>query len=114
MQLKNLINTGLGRYYNALSSTGYIKDKDTISLLVLIFLQDFIDRYEGYITNEDMNKINKLLDCISNSCLIPRIEHMPASHPIDNYFNESNVRFTEDDSSRVSTEDIIRTDAKGE
>ncbi len=71
VELKQIISEALFRYFNALKKLGYISDRDVEYILLLCFLQDFLEECYGYVTSQDITVIYSLINCMaSNSCLI--------------------------------------------
>ena len=65
-------NESLIRYFTALSQFGYKSYCDIGKLLALIFLQEYLQKYQEYITEADYNEVSKAMECLyGTSCLIP-------------------------------------------
>jgi len=58
----------LKSYYKILENLGYY-DKPLDNVLILDFLNDFLNGCEDFITNEDIKLLNRILPCISD-CLV--------------------------------------------
>lgn len=96
--LDNILQESLHRYFTVLEKTGYIKDSDVNKVLFLSFIQEFLDEYNYYITEDDYNTIDKIINCMSGvSCLIPYKQFKELSIPMVNYVYNIPVRITEDD-----------------
>lgn len=65
-----ILNT-VTRYYNILYNIGYTDPKFTNRLLLLEYLNDFLDTYIGYVDIELYQKIEKILDCMEGCCIMP-------------------------------------------
>ena len=76
--MDEIVYDAIERYFNAVSKLGYLPDRDTFKLLVLLFYRDIIcEDYIGHITEKDYHLIEKALDCIyGTTCLIPYPEYM--------------------------------------
>ena len=95
--LDELTFEALERYFNVLEKTGYVNEKDVNKLLLLMFIQEVLNEYAYYITEEDYNLINKILVCLfGSSCLIPFMQYQKMAQPIDNYILNTPIRITED------------------
>lgn len=107
--LDNLVQESLARYFNVLEKTGYINERDTNKLILLTFIQDIINDYPYYITEDDYKVLSNLLSCLyGTSCLIPFAQFKYALEPINNYLVNSPVRVTEDTIIRYSQDENIR------
>lgn len=61
---------GLKRYFTHLRQFGYAKQTDVNTLILLMFISEFLEEYEGYLTDCDLNKINDILAClVGKSCM---------------------------------------------
>lgn len=76
--MDEIVYDAIERYFNAVSKLGYLSDRDTFKLLVLLFYRDVIcEDYIGHITEKDYYLIEKALDCLyGTTCLIPYPEYM--------------------------------------
>lgn len=76
--MDELIYDALSSYYNALELKGYMSQKDSEKLLVLIFIRDFVfNDYRGLISKEDYYLIERALDCLyGTTCLIPYPDYL--------------------------------------
>lgn len=68
----------LTRYYHALGLKGYMPYRDSVKMLVLIFLKDFVlHDFRGTLSKEDYHTIEKALDCLyGTTCLIPYPDYL--------------------------------------
>ena len=65
-------NAALGRYFEMLSKTGYVKAGSVRHLLVRLFILDMLKYAADYITAEDYDKFGSLLHNLeSGDCLLP-------------------------------------------
>lgn len=105
--MSNILEVSLNRYFNLLSQTGYINDKQCSKLILLIFLTEFIQEF--IVTEEDYQKISKILTCLQqSSCMIPYKSYITAIEASKTYLNNQSVRITEDVIIRISQEQNIR------
>ena len=76
--MDNFVYNSISSYFHALSVTGYMKQKNVNSLMVLIFYYHLIyDDYRGYISKEDYYAIEKALNCLyGTNCLIPYPDYL--------------------------------------
>ena len=76
--MDELIYDALSSYYHALELKGYMPQKDSEKLLVLIFIRDFVFHdYRGLISKEDYYLIERALDCLyGTTCLIPYPDYL--------------------------------------
>lgn len=63
----------LGKYFDLVSQTGYVKSKTVVRLLLYLFLLDFVNVLHYYFTEEDYEKVNCLLVKLftGGGCLLP-------------------------------------------
>ena len=94
----NILAQSLNRYFIILQHTGYINDQTTFKLVLLSFIEEFLNKYQGYITEEDYNKISRIVSCMAdNSCLIPYGEYKKPSPILVNYVYNIPIRISETD-----------------
>ena len=94
-ELNKLTADALDRYFTVLGSVGYIPEANTNKLILLQFIQEFLQEYQGYITEADYNKIESILQCLAGtSCLIPYKEYLLASEVVPSIFS---MRITENE-----------------
>ncbi len=94
--LDKVLQESLDRYFTVLEKTGYIKEEDVDRLQFLIYLQEFLNEYQYYITEEDYNIIDNIINCLAGkSCLIPYREYIELSRPLVGYINSTPVKITE-------------------
>ena len=97
-ELDKLTYDSLERYFTVLEKVGYTSETNVNKLILLQFLQEFIQNYEYYITEEDYNKIESIIQCLSGaSCLIPYKQYKSMSLPVNGYTVLEPVRITEDE-----------------
>lgn len=108
-QFDIILNESLDRYFTVLEKTGYVNSNDVDKLLLLNFLQEFLNECEYIISEEDYILINNIIDCISDtSCLIPYRQFKQPNEPLVGYINNVLIRITEQEDSRISvlSEDV--------
>lgn len=60
------------RYYDRLTSEGFVSREDVCRLIVAKWIYDFTNfKYGIEISKEDYEKVNNVMYCISGSCLVP-------------------------------------------
>lgn len=62
--------TTLKNYYDLLSKTGYCSIEVAKKIIVLDFINSFVDNYSIYITEEDLRLLNKAIECCNKDCPI--------------------------------------------
>ena len=66
------IYTVLEKYFGHLKNYGHVKECDVKKVLLLTAIQDLVEHFTGYITEDDYKSLNKVLYCLfGNSCLMP-------------------------------------------
>ena len=94
----NVLAWSLNRYFVILEHTGYINDQMTFKLVLLSFIEEFLNKYQGYITEEDYAKVNKIVSCIAdNSCLVPYGDFKKPAPILVNYIYNTPIRISETD-----------------
>lgn len=108
-ELGNIAQQSLVRYFNVLEKTGYVNDSSVDKLILLQFLNDFLNGFQEYITDKDYALIEKLINCLTDtSCLIP-FRHYKEARPVNKYYvSNQPIRVTED-----ITDNTIRTTEQG-
>lgn len=73
MEVTNDALNAVNKYFHTLSNLGYKKDKEVNSLIILLFLEEFLcSSMAQFITEQDYNTIDKALYCLyGTSCMIP-------------------------------------------
>ena len=71
--MDEILYNSLLKYFNTLSSVGYVSYKDVDKLLLLTIIQEFIyNDFRGFISEDDYREIEEFLYKIfGTSCLIP-------------------------------------------
>lgn len=93
--MENIDNTlceALGRYYKVLEKTGYVKQGSVNQLLLLIFIQELLDNYSEFITEQDYAIIGSILECLYGSnCLIPYDQFCAPVPVTENYVDRFSI-----------------------
>lgn len=110
VEITNVVSKGLNSYYDSLSVLGNRPQSDVDKLLVLSFLEEVLtEEMRFLITEKDYRTIEKALNCLYGSCLVPFPQYQGSSlfgtitdgSIISPRITEdSNIRFTEDDVTR--------------
>lgn len=71
--MDNITFESVSKYFTHLSNVGYFRQSNVDKLILLIFMQELIDRdFRGLVSEDDYKDINKALYCLYGSnCLIP-------------------------------------------
>lgn len=95
-KFSEIAHESLENYFSTLYTTGYLSDKKTLQLLVVLFLKEFLHSFQGFITEKDYIKIDKLLMCIQKtSCLVPYYSYIKKSKKVSQ--DSKPVRVSEQD-----------------
>ena len=95
-ELNKLVADSLERYFTVLGSVGYVSEANTNKLILLQFIQEFLQEFQEYIAEEDYTKIESILQCLAgSSCLIPFKEYMLISQSNQGYIYNIPVRITQ-------------------
>lgn len=109
MDITELTQESLSRYYNALEYVGYAKIKDSERLLVLAYIEEFLSdpTVIYYINDDDDRAIDRALACLYGSnCYI--------SFPKCINGSAFNIIPEEGPSPRITEDDIIRVTEPGD
>ena len=108
--LNNIALDSLQRYFTVLESIGYISQGETNKVILLQFLQEILQEYPYFITEEDYTTIERVVQCLSSStCLIPYREYQQLSLPVIGYVFSIPIRITQDEDIRhTQVEDALR------
>ena len=92
----NILKQSLDKYIQVLENVGYVKESDPSKLVVLGFIEEYLEEYWDYITEKDYNTISKIVSCFADStCLIPYNEFKQLSIPLTNYIYNIPIRTSE-------------------
>lgn len=102
----------LDKYFGALASRGYIKHSTVKRFMLWLFLLEFVEKVFYLLTDEDYNKISRVLDDIffANNCLLS-YENIHSNIKTDDtsiYTAEFSLRATELEMLRKSQMDEFR------
>lgn len=110
VEITNLVAKGLDGYYDSLSVLGYKPQSDIEKLLILSFIEEMLTGEMRFlITEADYKAIDRALNCLYGSCLIPFPQYQGStlfgtitdgSIISPRITEDSNIRFTEDDVTR--------------
>lgn len=104
----------LKNYYNLLSKTGYCNIETVKKLIVLDFIDSFVNDYSVYITEDILKVLNKAIKCCNRDCPIdyPIIQDSILHKIYKDTDINSNIdvisRVTEDNNLRILEEDEYR------
>lgn len=111
----NLYNS-LFRYFNALEHMGYYDKKETMNLIIYLFIVNeiFEGRLSKHLDDEGLSAFNKVFNCLYNGCLIDRVRDNSVFKEESKYPNISRIRYsetmnpriTEDENTRIPESDI--------
>ena len=109
MELTDDVFASVERYYSTLNNTGYYPDKELFKLLAYIFIEEILyGELSVFVTDKDYNSINKALNCLYGTCMIPYPDYLKGiDYKADRLFDEYRysetdiIRFTELDNLRV-------------
>ena len=63
----------------------------------MLFLNDFLNGFQGYITENDYDKIMSIVTCLTNSsCLMPYRQFKESTPVNPNYLINAPIRITEE------------------
>ena len=101
-ELTNLSEKVLYKYFNTLSNLGYINDYEVNSILILLFLEEALDReFSMFVTAEDYKVIQTSLSCLfENSCI-----GFPDFNTYDELVHKCKLYLT----SRISEDCVLRS-----
>lgn len=73
----NNIKEALDKYFDTLKMIGNINHNETSILIIMTFIRRFIRSRKVIFTQEDINKLNEILDCLtSKSCTLKPISQL--------------------------------------
>lgn len=74
-ELAKLKTEALNNYFIALSQFGYKNYDDVYKLLALLFLEELLTDFRGFVTEDDIRTISRVIYCLRNYMLnrFPRI-----------------------------------------
>ena len=106
----NLITVDtLNKYFDILSKSGYVKNKEVNKIIILTFLSRLLNDFSEYITEEDYSDIIKSVYCLSD-CLIrlPKYNIFKDSLIHHKYNDGLMLRITEDNLNRFMENNMFK------
>lgn len=106
MDINVYANKALKDYFNILSTKGYLPDKDTDNVLIYVYINDILNKYDKYITEEEFGIILDLLKCLNKqTCFLTNV--IPNKHiaSVNNYLLATPIKISEKDIIRI-TQDV--------
>lgn len=100
-KLEYLILEALNKYFNTVTAVGFVNPKDTYSILLLLYLRNFLEDYMEEITEEDYKFIYKLIECLQGTCFIGSTS-ISEFLPVDLFKLQEIQRITENHVLRLS------------
>lgn len=110
-QVANIAYDAITRYYNALSKLGYLKQSTVNGLVVLCFIEEFMNMFPFDITEKDYTTILKAIECLAGSnCLIDFPTYSAYVDTVSKYknYNLNKHRITEDSIIRIAESNSFR------
>lgn len=108
-ELDNTIYESLNRYFKTLSQFGYINDKKLTELITLIFFNQALYEFQGYITEQDYKNMDRILTCFQlTNCLIPYDKYLLAVQESPTYLFDTPTRITEYNEVRIAQHGAVR------
>ncbi len=94
--IRGIAREALDNYFAVLTKTGYLNDRDTNKLLFLLFIDDFLDNFMGYVTQEDYNTLVRIINCLGQTdCIIPMFECKYDAQVVGTTLEDTPFRITE-------------------
>ena len=99
----------LNKYFDILSKSGYVKNKEVNKVIILTFLSRLLNDFSEYITEVDYNIIIKSVYCLSD-CLIrlPKYNVFKDSLIHHKYNDGLMLRITEDELNRFMENNMFK------
>ena len=110
-EFNNITYRAIAYYYKQLENLGYMPTEDLDKIRALTAINDIINIFSQYITDEDYLSIMKALDCLSKSSCFIDFPHFLTQESI---FKESNrvkqyqYRLSEDSLFRLTEDNVER------
>lgn len=112
MDITNDVYSSLMHYFETLKHTGYKSYNDVYSLIVYIFIEELLTgEMSFFITEKDYNAINKALNCLYGTCLIPYPTYLKGIDEVRRNMTDR-FRYTEDTVIRTAQSDALRVESK--
>lgn len=103
----------LARYFNVLSHTGYVKRGIVKKFLAYLFLFDFINYTDVFLTEEDYSLINEMMRYLftNGGCMLPYPTFCTNRAKLmdNNYHGKGGLRITEYGTYEESPEVMLRS-----
>lgn len=94
--INNILSLSYINYFNTLFNTGYISQSKTDSLIILQAIQYILNNFYTEIKEEDLFKLNNLLQCINDGCLINITSSLNFDSLIKNITKQGIIRVESD------------------
>ena len=97
MEHTDNLYASLGHYFDVLKQTGSYDSRETVNLVIYLFIvNDILEGNLGrYLDDDGLAQIEKVLDCLYNVCLIhPVRENINIKEP-NSYFAGDFIRYAE-------------------
>lgn len=109
--INTLTFDAINNYYKYLDNLGYISNEETNRILVLIYINKILNKFQEYIIDQDINIIYKTLLCLSKSCLIKPLQFAQVESILNssNYNSQKELRISEDSTQRMSEDEVLRS-----
>lgn len=101
----------IDKYYTYLDNLGYVENEEMNNILILSFINDILNIFPQYITDEDYDIILKAVQCLSaKSCFIPSPHFLTQESLFkdSNYYKQKTFRVTEDSLFRLTEDNFNR------
>ena len=109
---KTMASGYLGRYYNMLTATGYVGNKEVQKYLVYLFLIDMVEYMHAFIDEKDYKTIERALKKVftNGNCLLPYPVFCVRKATLGrtDYLTNQAFRITEDDIHRITEDELQR------
>lgn len=108
MDLINEISNSINKYFSGLRHTGYKSYSEVEKLIVFIFIEELLyGPLSQYVTDEDYRTIDKSINCLYGTCMIPFPDYKKSFTPVSNSTFDK-YRATETLSLKVSEDGVLR------
>lgn len=90
-----ILYDSVNNYFDILSKIGYISDRKVYQLLLLLFLEEFIEEYSNFITSDDLNLIDQIVYCITETnCFVPYADnHIKLTSPVLHASDDQDITY---------------------
>lgn len=99
------------RYFNALEQVGYYDKRETLNLIIYLFIVNevFEGRLNKHLDDNGLLQFEKVLKCLYKGCLINTVKGNIRIKEEEPYENNFRLRFSETSVLRHTQDDISRT-----